>query len=68
MATSEPASSTAPVSVSLTIAPPSDDAVVYSPPPPYEARDEQDSSPGKETGKSFLSNVAKGFLFVLFLG
>lgn len=66
MATSEPASSTAPVSVSLTIAPPPDDAVVYSPPPPYEARDEQDSSPGKETGKLFLSSEAKGFLLVLF--
>lgn len=67
MATSEPTSSTEPVSVTLTIAPPPDDAVVYSPPPPYEVRDEQDSSPGKETGKLFLSSVAKGFLFVLFL-
>ena len=45
VATSEPPSPPA-VPVTLTIAPPRDDAALYSPPPPYEPTDEQDSVPG----------------------
>ncbi len=53
VATSEPPSPPA-VPVTLTIAPPREDAVLYSPPPPYEPTGEQDNAPGNVTRFQFV--------------